>query len=95
MTIDYYPTLEMPPHRTLHMEPFMNAEELRIERVRRGVFSPLQIRITHIASGLSVTGFAPDGDEARLRFERMLLLELERMVSAKSDLGGNRNSNQM
>jgi hypothetical protein len=62
----------------------MNAEEFRVERVRGGVFSPVHIRITHIASGLAVNGFAPIGQGSRYRLERMLLVELECMVSAKA-----------
>ena len=62
----------------------MNAKELRIEKVRGGVFSPLHIRITHIASGLAVNGFAPNGHGSRFRLERMLLLELERVVSSRA-----------
>ena len=62
----------------------MNAEEFRVERIRGGVFSPLHIRITHIASGLAVNGSVPNGNGSRYRLERMLLVELECMVSAKA-----------
>jgi len=62
----------------------MNAKEFRIEKVRGGVFSPLHIRITHISSGLAVNGSAPNGHGPRFRLERMLLLELERLVSSKA-----------
>ena len=62
----------------------MNAEEFRIERIRGGVFSPPHIRIIHIASGLAVNGSAPIGQGSRHRLERMLLVELECMVSAKA-----------